>query len=478
MRQQIKTKNNLASELKEPVKYNGPTPSVTRVSETAEALATKPVQAVFAKASHSVQGKAEATPDLALELVDKRASMISPDQAPTFSDQLSDPASLFYQNLASRLDDLEQELEDETEEKHAQVAAREALARRHSTLLEILPAGVVILDGHGYVCEANPAAVELLGKPLKDQLWLDVIQRSFSPRHDDGHEVSLQDGRRVRIETRSLTSETGQLVLISDLTETRQLQEQVSRTERLGSLGKMVASLAHQIRTPLSTAMLYAGHLRQKSLDDEMRLDCADKLLARLTHLEHQIRDMLIFAKGETRLAEQLSMPEFFESLKCAALPILQKHNVDTDWQNSSEGQILCNKETLVGACLNLINNSVEAYEQANMGNDLRLRLSISVQDRGNTTDNNAEQRYACIQILDNGPGIPEPLCAQVTDAFFTTKPQGTGLGLAVVKAVVKAHHGQFSIKSNVQGTVASIVLPLFQIKSPSVAPKNVQEKP
>jgi two-component system sensor histidine kinase FlrB len=106
------------------------------------------------------------------------------------------------------------------------------------------------------------------------------------------------------------------------------------------------------------------------------------------------------------------------------------------------------------------------------------LRLSISVQDRGNTTDNNAEQRYACIQILDNGPGIPEPLCAQVTDAFFTTKPQGTGLGLAVVKAVVKAHHGQFSIKSNVQGTVASIVLPLFQIKSPSVAPKNVQEKP
>ena len=109
--------------------------------------------------------------------------------------------------------------------------------------------------------EANPAACELLGEPLVGELWRQVIARSFAPRKDDGHEISLRDGRRLSIATRSLDAEPGQLVLLNDLTETRRLQDQLARHERLSSLGRMVASLAHQIRTPLSAAMLYAGHL-------------------------------------------------------------------------------------------------------------------------------------------------------------------------------------------------------------------------
>ena len=207
--------------------------------------------------------------------------------------------------LASKANQIKNELMNARESSLVQSEEKAKITNHLSTLLDILPAGVVLLDGKGCVIECNPAAIELLGEPLEGEKWLDVIKRSFSPKHDDGHEVSLKDGRRVRIETRSMTSGSGQLILLSDLTETRLLQSKVSRAERLGSLGKMVASLAHQIRTPLSTAMLYAGHLCQPSISDNIRQDCAEKLLSRLTHLEHQIRDMLVFAKGETRLAEQ-----------------------------------------------------------------------------------------------------------------------------------------------------------------------------
>jgi two-component system sensor histidine kinase FlrB len=130
-------------------------------------------------------------------------------------------------------------------------------------------------------------------------LWRHVIARCFAPREDDGHEVSLKDGRRLSIATRSLDAEPGQLVLLNDLTETRHLQDQLARHERLSSLGRMVASLAHQIRTPLSAALLYASHLTEQALPVETQQRFAGRLKERLHELEHQVRDMLVFARGE-----------------------------------------------------------------------------------------------------------------------------------------------------------------------------------
>ncbi len=391
------------------------------------------------------------------------------EQALSLFDQLSSQLTSSYRTLEQKVCQLRHDLSEEELQREAQFKEKEALATRLSTLLEILPAGVVLLDDKGRVSECNPAAVDLLGEPLEGQLWLDVIKRSFSPKHDDGHEVSLKDGRRVRIETRSMTSGPGQLILLSDLTETRLLQAQVSRAERLSSLGKMVASLAHQIRTPLSTAMLYAGHLCQPGINDDMRVDCAEKLLARLTHLEHQIRDMLIFAKGETRLAEQLTAGEFLDSLRYAAEPVLAKAGVKCNWRNAAADRvILCNKEALIGAILNLINNSIEAGE-SHKQREPALRLSIGMSSRADNT--------VSINVRDNGPGIPEDKREQIFEPFFTTKPQGTGLGLAVVQAVVKAHHGVFKIDSSDQGVATTITLPAYEIKPSSSKTKNCDTK-
>ena len=186
-------------------------------------------------------------------------------------------------------------------QRRHELEEKERLAQRLRNVLDLLPGGVIVIDGQGLVRDANPVALELLGEPLVGVNWRDVIVRSFAPRKDDGHEISLRNGRRLSIATRSLSGEPGQLVLLTDLTETRRLQDQLARHERLSSLGRMVASLAHQIRTPLSTALLYASHLEQGGLSEQQQQRFAGSLKARLHELEHQVRDMLVFARAICR---------------------------------------------------------------------------------------------------------------------------------------------------------------------------------
>lgn len=225
-------------------------------------------------------------------------------QAFALFNQVSSQLSQSYSLLEARVSELKGELAVVSAQRIDELSEKERLANRLQNLLDLLPGGVIVIDGQGLVREANPAACELLGEPLIGQLWRQVIARSFAPRKDDGHEVSLRDGRRLSIATRSLDAEPGQLVLLNDLTETRRLQDQLARHERLSSLGRMVASLAHQIRTPLSAAMLYAGHLadNEQALSAQTRQRFAATLKERLHELEHQVRDMLVFARGELPL--------------------------------------------------------------------------------------------------------------------------------------------------------------------------------
>lgn len=355
-----------------------------------------------------------------------------------------------YRTLESRVNQLSGELTQESLQRQQELEEKEQLADRLSTLLNALPAGVVVLDSQGVVTQTNPAAIALLGEPLDGARWVDVIQRCFAPRRDDGHEVSLKDGRRVSIEIRTMENQPGQLILLTDLTETRHLQAQLAHAQRLSAMGKMVASLAHQIRTPLSAAILYGGHLSQEDLDEEMRQRCASRLMSRLTHLEQQVRDMLIFARGETRLAEELSAGKLVAALSSAIEGLRPAPGAEVTLQDgiSGECRLMCNRDALVGACTNLVNNSLESGAT-------RVALHV-VEEAGELV----------IRVVDNGPGFQPAEANRLTEAFYTTKSHGTGLGLAVVQAVVKAHQGRFSIESPEQGgAVATLRLPQLRNK-------------
>lgn len=372
------------------------------------------------------------------------------EQAFSLFNQMSAQLTDSYGLLEARVAELKGELEEAGAQRMQELAEKERLANRLQSLLDLLPGGVIVIDGMGIVREANPAAIELLGQPLLGMLWRHVITRCFAPREDDGHEVSLRDGRRLSIATRSLDAEPGQLVLLNDLTETRHLQEQLARHERLSSLGRMVASLAHQIRTPLSAAMIYASHLTEQELPVETQQRFAARLKERLHELEHQVRDMLVFARGELPLTERLTPGALFQALQSAAQTHVQ--DVAVRWQcDHIDGELLCNRDTLVGALLNLVENAV----QASIG---RSRLKIHAYSRGNTLR---------LCFSDNGSGMDKMALSRIGEPFFTTKTTGTGLGLAVVAAVTRAHQGGVQYRSSVnRGTCAIVTLPLIPVSS------------
>ncbi len=330
-----------------------------------------------------------------------------------------------------------------------EMAHGDLLAVRMRQLLDLLPAGVILIDNQGQVSDCNPAAEDLLGKPLLGELWMQIIQRSFAPKNDDGHEISLKDGRRVSILTRAMLHEPGQLVLLTDQTGTRLLQSRLSQYQRLSEMGRMMASLAHQIRTPLSAALLYASHLGAESLSDKQRVKFALKVKSRLLHLEHQVRDMLLFARGETKLDDQVSTEQLFQSIDDVLDVPLAQYDADCELVNNAQGfRLQCNQETLIGAILNLVNNALQAA-----GNEHPLLIEAHVE---------AEDIMLC--VVDRGPGMDAETVASALEPFFTTKSHGTGLGLAVAQVVAKAHHGNFTLVSQPGcGTLAQFCLPYIQ---------------
>ncbi|KZN18834.1 PAS domain-containing sensor histidine kinase [Pseudomonas fluorescens] len=382
----------------------------------------------------------------------EQASRLGLEQAFALFSQMSSQLTDSYSMLEARVTELKGELAVVSAQRMQELAEKERLANRLQNLLDLLPGGVIVIDAQGIVREANPAASELLGLPLEGELWRHVIARCFAPREDDGHEISLKDGRRLSIATRSLDAEPGQLVLLNDLTETRHLQDQLARHERLSSLGRMVASLAHQIRTPLSAALLYASHLTEQQLPVETQQRFAGRLKERLHELEHQVRDMLVFARGELPLTDRVTPRMLMQSLQAAALTHVQ--DLPIRWQcDSHAGELLCNRDTLVGAILNLIENAI----QASAGD---VRLKVHLYTRGNNLR---------LCISDSGSGIDTKVLARLGEPFFTTKTTGTGLGLTVVKAVARAHQGELQLRSRPgRGTCAQVILPLFSGEQPS----------
>ena len=377
----------------------------------------------------------------------EQASRASLEKAFTLFNQMSTQLSSSYSMLEARVSELKGQLALVSAQRMQELAEKERLANRLQSLLDLLPGGVIVIDGQGVVREANPVARSLLGKPLVGMLWREVINRSFSPREDDGHEISLKDGRRLSIATRSLQGEPGQLVLLTDLTETRRLQDQLARHERLSALGRMVASLAHQIRTPLSAALLYASHLSEQELPFEQQQRFAGRIKERLHELEHQVRDMLIFARGELPLSDHITPAQLFTALRGAAEPHVQ--GMQVRWQcDARAGELLCNRDTLVGTVLNLIENAIQAG-----GREASLKIHLY-----------AREGSLRLCVSDNGPGIDKATLARLGEPFFTTKTTGTGLGLAVVQAVARAHQGELQLRSRPgRGTCATLVLPLIQ---------------
>jgi two-component system sensor histidine kinase FlrB len=336
-------------------------------------------------------------------------------------------------------------------------------ANRLEHLLQVMPAGVVVIDGKGVVRQSNNLARALLGEPLEGQLWRTIIGRSFKPQADDGHEVSLHDGRKVKLSITPLEKEPGQLIVLTDLTETRQLQQRIGHLQKLSSLGKMVASLAHQIRTPLSAAMLYAANLSNSTLNKSSREKFSNKLVSRLRDLESQVNDMLLFAKsGDEQVISEISLQSLMQEVQQGADAMLQSQQAKLVLSlPEPDVVILGNKTALVGALQNLIHNALTVKP-----NNAIIQLSASRED--DSTE------WVNLTVSDNGPGIETANLNRIFEPFFTTKSTGTGLGLAVVRSVAQSHQGKVHVINLAKGGACfTLCLPTFdtnQLKQPIIS--------
>ncbi len=334
-------------------------------------------------------------------------------------------------------------------EYELQLAEKERLACRLESLLKGLPAGVVVLDSAGCVQQANSAAEALLGTTLVGAMWRDVIAHAFAPDPQAGCDLRLANGRLVTLSTCPLGEEPGQILLLTDVTEPRALQERVNRDQRLMSMGKMAASLAHQIRTPLSTALLYVSQLKNPALDEQKRLRLADKILDRIRHLEQLLNDMLLFAHGGLGGGEQLTATELLQALRDAVDIQLRADKIMLILDDKTDGEtVRCNRELLLSALQNLVTNATQA-----MGKGGRIILGAHVQN----------EKQLVISVTDNGPGIAPELQQKIFEPFVTTRNSGTGLGLSVARGVAHAHQGDLEMESVVgKGTVFSMRLPVI----------------
>lgn len=417
------------------------------------------------------------------------ASGVALDAAPLDAAQLAEAFALF--SRAS------EELSTAYNALQAQVGQ---LTERLSVLMGALPAGVLVVDRGGRVVQANRAAEGLFGAGLAGRAWPELaaqMQSTGTPGEytlaapmqaaasgqtlavatagadapgardasaDAGADGSGQaaprpladaDLRRVALSESELESGDERILLVHDITDTHRMRLTAERNERLAAMGEMVAGLAHQLRTPLAAALLYTGNLRQPELDPMQRTMVADRALERLRYLERLIRDMLLFARGDSAGRQRFAVCELVAELAHTLEPLARARQVTFAADCTCDtAEVVGDRKALGGALTNLLENGIQACAAGG-----RLDCEVELRD---APDSGIGVRAVRFIVRDSGRGIVPELQERLFEPFFTTRAEGTGLGLAIARGVARAHGGDITLRSAPgQGAEFILTVPL-----------------
>lgn len=373
------------------------------------------------------------------------------EQAFALFTEASQQLTSSYQELQQQVGRLTHELEIANGELRRQYQEKAALSERLATVLQALPAAVVEVGSDEAVRTLNPAAARLLGDAVLERPWSEVSARLVATPAPDEFEWPDSEPRRVHMAVSPLLQTGGHIVLLSDISENHQIRQQLERHQRLSQMGEMAARLAHQLRTPLATALLYAANLAKKQLSEDDRQRFAQKTVDRLKYLESLIQQMLWFVKGQQAGVERVPVADVMAEVAAVMEPHMLRGGFEFSWQcdwpaYAPAAVVQVERKTLIGVLVNLLENAMQAstrgqsihFEAAPGEHSLQLRVS------------------------DAGCGIAPEHIERLFDPFFTTRSDGTGLGLAIVRQAVEGWGGQVSVTSSPgQGSCFTIALPL-----------------
>ena len=361
--------------------------------------------------------------------------------------QVSHELTQAYMTLQARVESLTAELAVANGELRRQYQEKEALSERLALLLDALPAGVVVLDSASRVSEANPAARRMFGEALAGSDWPSLVQAHLVPTEaPDEWQLAA---RRLSIAESPLDSAGGRLLLVHDITVAHELKANAERNQRLAAMGEMAASLAHQLRTPLATALLYSANLAQPDLSATARARFAVKATDQLKRLERLIQDVLLFARGEHIGRDRIELAALLDEAAQTIRPLCAEKGVQFTLTAALGSSIMTgSRKALSGALINLLENALQACEGCPPGSG-----AVTLEAR-------LESRQVRIAVRDSGVGMSAETQARIFEPFFTTRGQGTGLGLASARGVPRAHGGRIEVESR-PGEGAQFVLTL-----------------
>ncbi len=337
------------------------------------------------------------------------------------------------------------------------LAVAEAEQGRFRAILDSMPHAVVLTDASFQVVQANASAERLLPRIGSDAVTvlrsvgsLDLVGLAYEVlagrRGEAEGEARLPDGGFLEIAIAPWRDASGRadglVVVMLDVTTTRRLRDQITQSEKLSSLGRMIAGVAHELNNPLTSVIGYAQLLRTMPPGEKFsaRLDTIRKEAERCRRI---VQNLLRFARTHTPQRSPFSLNEIVESMaQLLAYPVRSSgcHIVlDLDLKVPS---VVGDAHEIEQAVVNLVTNAQQAMTAAETPGAITLKTSCGPDGQ------------VVLEVDDEGPGISDHAIARIFDPFFTTKPtgQGTGLGLWLVYNAVCAHGGAISAGASASG--------------------------
>lgn len=367
--------------------------------------------------------------------------------------------SLRYEEMVK----LNKEIEDrETAIRHMQTYTE--------SILGSVASGVISSDKRGIVVTANPAARRLLGLDVEDIIafpltsifeghaeLLRAARLILSGDQDRAMlETSLEaprgDGRPLTVAVRitphrSRGQTVGAVITLEDLTEVRDLTEQLMRADKLSGLGELVAGVAHEVRNPLGVIRASV-----QLMDQEMEANCASAelthvMLQEIDRLDAVVSALLDFGRPSKSQFGTLSPRHTLDEVALLTRQFAAGHQVEVRKLYPDElPEIWADEDRLKQVFVNLISNAIQAMPDGG-------RLSIDAATQGG---------FLRISFTDTGAGIPAEEQARIFDPFHTTRAEGTGLGLSIVHRIIDAHNGFIRVDSEPgNGATFTVGLPM-----------------
>ena len=326
--------------------------------------------------------------------------------------------------------------------------------------------GIIAVDLDGNVLMFNPAAEELYNVNGKDligrsyqQLFeerkgmasvlLDTLRTGHSHIGENLEIAALGADRKITASSSVLRNGEGQrigaVVVLKDVSERDRLMGQVMRADRLAALGELTAGIAHEIRNPLTSIRGFMQYLSENNTVDEWR-EYAPLIIRQVDNLNHIIEGLLVFGRPWPPRIARVQLNQLVEEMAFL-----------------TKGKSRARIELDLGEDVPVIDADGEALKQVLLNLFINALQAMSDEDAGVVTvTTRLKDQQVMIAVKDNGIGLPEKFKAKVFEPFFSTKPAGTGLGLAMVLRIVDAHQGTITFESKEGiGTTVVVLLPV-----------------